>query len=202
MKEPNDSTIKKAEHNRNPIDEERFNAIFVEWYVPLCRYSLKLLNDKVVAEDVVQESFAYLWANWSRLAQIDSLKSYLFKSVKNGSLNYLKTKFFNNKDPFPCEFNEKISDRQPSAQELMEVNDLEVLLEKALQDLPARCRTIFVLKRFDDKSNKEIAELLHISVKTVEAQMTIALARLRSSVIKYWGNSGLILLNILLQPTK
>jgi RNA polymerase sigma-70 factor (ECF subfamily) len=170
--------------------------------VPLCRYALKLVNDKAVAEDVVQECFAYLWENWSRLAQTDSLKYYLFKSVKNGSLNYLKAKFVQSKDPFPCEFNEKISDRQPSAQELMEVHDLEAILEKALLHLPERCRTIFVLKRFDEKSNKEIAGLLGISVKTVEAQMTIALARLRNHMIKFWGSSGIILFNFFLQNKK
>lgn len=166
--------------------------------MPLCRYALKLVNDKAVAEDVVQECFVYLWENWSRLAQIDSLKSYLFKSVKNGSLNHLKAKFVKSKEPFPSGFNEKISDRQASAHELMEVHDLEAILEEALQALPERCRIIFVLKRFDDKSNKEIADLLGISVKTVEAQMTIALARLRNHVIKHWGSSGLILLNLVI----
>ena len=170
--------------------------------MPLCRYALKLVNDKAVAEDVVQECFAYLWENWSRLAQIDSLKFYLFKSVKNGSLNHLKAKFIQSKDPFPYEFNEKISDSQPSAQEMMELHDLESILEKALQALPERCRTIFVLKRFDDQSNNEIAGLLGISVKTVEAQMTIALARLRNYVIKHWGSSGIILFNFYLRPIK
>jgi len=160
------------------------------------------VSDKDAAEDIVQESFAYLWTNWSRLAQIDSLKSYLFKSVKNGSLNYLKTKFFQSKEQLLTEFNERISDKQPSALELMEVQDLEAILEKALHDLPERCRTIFILKRFDDKSNKEIAELLGISIKTVEAQMTIALARLRNHVIKHWGSSGLILLNLFFPPKK
>lgn len=154
------------------------------------------MDDQAVAEDLVQECFAYLWENWSRLAPIDSLKSYLFKSVKNGALNHLKAKFIRSKEPFPHEFNEKVSDQQPSAQELMEAHDLETILEKALQALPEGCRTIFVLKRFNDYSNKEIAELLGISVKTVEAQMTIALARLRNYVIKQWGNSVFILLNI------
>ena len=155
-----------------------------------------------MAEDVVQECFAYFWENWSRLAQIDSLKYYLFKSVKNGSLNHLKAKFVQSKEPFPSGFNEKISDKQASAHELMEVHDLEVILEEALQALPERCRIIFVLKRFDDKSNKEIAGLLGISVKTVEAQMTIALARLRNHVIKHWGSSGIILLNLFLKSKK
>lgn len=54
-------TIKKTQQYINPFNEENFNTVFTEWYVPLCRYALKLVNDKAVAEDIVQESLAETW---------------------------------------------------------------------------------------------------------------------------------------------
>ena len=170
--------------------------------MPLCQYSLKLLNNSDAAEDVVQECFAYLWENWQRLENIDSHQHYLFRSVKNRSINYLKRKFNQSKEQLPNELSENIHDWQPSAQEILEVKDLEFILEKALQELPERCRIIFVLKRFENKTTKEIAASLGISIKTVENQMTIAIGRLRAYVLKHWGNSGLLLLNFFLKTSK
>ena len=73
------------------------------------------------------------------------------------------------------------------------------IVERALEKLPERCRIIFVMKRFDGKTNKEIAEFLNISIKTVEAQMTIAIKKMTSYVSVQWGAGVVVLLCIWLR---
>ncbi len=85
----------------------------------------------------------------------------------------------------------------PSPQELVEKKDLEKLLERALKELPVKCRNIFTLKRFGELSNKEIAEKLDISIKTVEAQTTIAMKRLKYYISSHWEVITIVLLNAL-----
>jgi RNA polymerase sigma factor (sigma-70 family) len=118
----------------------------------------------------------------------------MYTSVKNKSLNYIKKNFSEKSFVSLNKIDESLNDcGMPSPQELLEAEELEKILEKALEELPEQCRKIFGLKRFGQMSNQEIAESLSISIKTVEAQMTIALRRLKSFVIDNWGTVALIL---------
>lgn len=183
----------------DPFNDRNFNAHFEELYIPLCQYALKFVNDRCVAEDIVQDNFVYLWENRERLYKMDSIKAYLFTAVKNKSLNYLKAKYIKNTLHEIDNYRDSIIDNiDPSALELLECDELEAILEKALNHLPERCRIIFTMKRFGGKTNKEIAESLNISVKTVEAQMTIAIKKLSLFVNAHWETSVIVLLNVFL----
>jgi RNA polymerase sigma-70 factor, ECF subfamily len=179
--------IKKVNSIDDPFDNRNFNCLFDELYTPLCQFCMRLVNDANIAEDIVQEQFVYLWENWQRLATIFSIKSYLYKAVKNRSINHLKKQFSENRF---LQFHEVIDisqeRTQASANDLLENEELEKLLEKAIESLPLRCRTIFNMKRFAEMSNKEIAESLDISIKTVEAQMTIAIKKLIAFMSINW----------------
>lgn len=177
-----------------------YRTVFDTLYIPLCQYSYRYLLSSDAAEDIVQDTFVYLWQNWKRLSKIDSLKSYLYTTVKNRSIKFLQSKYAKTTDSL----SEAVADNwvdadQPNAEELLEYDDLQRIVERALEQLPERCRIIFVLKRFDGMKNKEIAEFLNISVKTVEAQMTIAIKKLTTYVSVQWGTGALILLNIWLR---
>jgi RNA polymerase sigma-70 factor, ECF subfamily len=171
----------------DPCADKDFSHLFDELYTPLCQFCMRLVNDKDVTEDIVQEQFIYLWENRQRLATISSIKAYLFKAVKNKSLNYLKKQF---SKKGIIQLNDSVEvpqDRtQPSASDLLESKELENLLEKALNSLPLRCHTIFNMKRFAEMNNKEVAESLNISIKTVEAQMTIAIKKLSAYLSANW----------------
>jgi RNA polymerase sigma-70 factor (ECF subfamily) len=175
-------------HCPNPFDNSNYNSFFDELYTPLCRFSMKFVHEKEVAEDIVQEFFVYLWENWKRLANIESVKSYAYTAVKNRSINHLKKHFLFKNENNLSEITESglISDL-PDPQELLESRELEKILEDAVEALPIGCRTIFTMKRFDDLTNKEVAAKLNISEKTVEAQMTIAIRRITSFVSAKWG---------------
>jgi RNA polymerase sigma-70 factor (ECF subfamily) len=167
----------------DPFYDKDYNILFDKLYVPLCQFALKFVNDREVAEDIVQDNFVYLWENWQRLSKIDSIKAYMFAAVKNKSLSYLQNKY--NKFTLHQieDYQDSMIDNQhPTALEILECQDLEANLEKALNLLPEKCRIIFTMKRFGGKSNKEIATDLDISIKTVEAQMTIAIKKLTHNI--------------------
>jgi RNA polymerase sigma-70 factor, ECF subfamily len=171
-----------------PFQDEQFTSLFDELYSSLCRFSIKFVSEKEIAEDIVQEQFIYLWENRGRLKGVASLKSYLYTAVKHRSINYLKKLYVRNThyglDELPGNVNHA---RLPDPLELIENKELETILEHAVQSLPVKCRTIFTLKKFGELSNKEIAQKLDVSVKTVEAQMTIAFKKLTVFVSSRWG---------------
>jgi len=169
----------------DPFYDEKFHRIFNELYSPLCSYCYFLINNYEAAEDIVQEQFVGLWENWERLNPIESIKGYLFQSVKNRSINYLKNQsilIHPDENTLWLNFESKL----PVASEMVENKELEKIIDQAIEQLPERCRAIFILKRIDEMSNKEIADQLNISVKTVEAQMTIALKRLYQFISNHW----------------
>lgn len=179
------------------FDHVEYNRIFDELYEPLCRYSYRYVYSSEVAEDVVQETFTNLWLNWERLSKIESLKSYLYTSVKNNSVREMKRNYFRTNSLNIEDYEHTVSEaQQTTAQQSMEYDELLLIVEKALERLPKKCRAIFVLKRFDGKTNKEIAELLSISVKTVEAQMTIAIKKLSEAIRQLYPEKSLFLLYI------
>ncbi len=180
----------------DPFEDRDFNHLFNEFYTPLCRFSMKFVTNKDVAEDIVQGLFIYLWENRERLVTIPSVKSYVFTAAKNRSLNYLR-KVYSEKTG-NTDLNEQETGMKrslPNPEELLESKELEIILEKGIELLPVKCRTIFTMKRFGDLTNKEVAKKLNISVKTVEAQMTIALRKLTAFLSTHWGLIFLLLID-------
>jgi RNA polymerase sigma-70 factor, ECF subfamily len=181
----------------NPFEDKDFNLIFDELYIPLCRYAMKFVHHHETAEDIVQEIFIYIWENRERISKMDSVKMYLFTAVKNKSLNFLKKNYLNNKLPLTDESDGSFqSELQPDVSELLEYRELESLLEQALNTLPEKCRIIFTMKRFADLSNKEVAEHLNISLKTVESQMTIALKKMNNYLNSHWQSTIVLFFSI------
>jgi len=177
----------------DPFNDENYNLLFNEAYIQLCRYCMKFVNDSTVAEDIVQEQFIYVWENRKKLKHSSSLKAYLFKAVKNRSINFLRKQFPRLSDQrLENNADSDIENNLPSPQEILENKELTAILEKGLESLPPKCRVIFNMKRFAGKTNREISEDLQISIKTVEAQMTIAIKKLSAFVSNNWTLFSLI----------
>ncbi|WP_256014041.1 RNA polymerase sigma-70 factor [Desertivirga xinjiangensis] len=171
------------------LDISGFEALFQVNYQSLCASSFRIVQDKDIAEDIVQDVFYRLWEKRDSLIITSSLKAYLFQSTINQSLNYIK-KYKNalkREDLYGSETMEDVNDVE-QAMALKEVNQR---VEAAVKALPEACRMVFILSRYDQLSYKEIASKLDISVKTVEGQMSKALKHLRS-----WLLTGLSLINL------
>lgn len=184
------------------FENVQFNQLFDDLYEPLCRYSYRYVYSETVAEDIVQDVFTYLYLNWKRLSGMESVNAYLYMAVKNKSINEIQRNYAKRTLFDDAEVNELLlENNEVTAQQQLEYDELLVIVERALEMLPERCRTIFVLKRFEEKTNLEVAEMLGISIKTVEAQMTIALKKLTIYINKHWPSLSLILFNVLFSAT-
>ena len=159
-------------------DEKAFEMIFKANYASLVGYALKILNDREEAEEMVQEVFVTVWEKRRELNIEVSLKSYLYRSVHNRSLNQ-KAK---------ANVRRMYADQQSDnhnhteANTLLHHNELQMQLSQALDKLPEQCRKVFELSRFEGLKYAEIATHMNIALKTVENQMGKALRILREEL--------------------
>ena len=146
-------------------------------------FALKLVRDDDAAKDIVHMVFLNLWEKRDTVTEQEKIKSYLFRSIHNRSLNYIRDqKKFT--DPSGYEQWETASAYTKSA-DFMEERELEDKINRALDSLPEKCREVFLLSRFEGKKYAEIASELKISVKTVEGHMSKALRLLKQQLSDY-----------------
>lgn len=157
-------------------DTKAFEAVFRAYYPFLCNYATKITKEATEAEEIVQELFVRLWEKRDTISITTSLKQYLFRATKNLCLNHLRHRKI--KDEY-----ELIVSRENETDYFIE-EQLEILqlIDKAIASMPAKRQEIFRLSRQQGLKYKEIAQILSISVKTVETQISLALKTLRESV--------------------
>jgi RNA polymerase sigma-70 factor (ECF subfamily) len=162
-------------------DYKAFEFIFNKYYNFLCNYALKFVVSPDVAEEVVSDVFYKVWKNRKKIVIKTSFESYLFRAVKNQSLDFLKSKANQNlslDDVSPVY--ERKADMTP--EDTLMFQELEGGIEDAIESLPPKCKRIFKSSRFQGLKYAEIADKYGISVKTVETQMGRALSHLRNAV--------------------
>lgn len=156
-----------------------FRELFDRYYAPLCRFAEFWLRDRASAEEVVLDVYTHVWQHAAELRITVSVRAYLFRAVRNRALNRLRDDRFSY-IPF-----EELGEVFASPESLqIETDEITQLVAEAVSQLPGRCRDIFLKSRNEQLSNAEIATEMHISVKTVEAQMSKALRRLRGLLHK------------------
>ena len=160
----------------NRGDERAFDEIFRTWYAPLVRAAEALLRERAVAEEVVQEVMLELWRRRERLDPDGSPQAYLFQATRNRALNHLRHLQVQRRSATRLTMQEA---REPSAPSQVVAREIDVALRDALDALTPRCREVFELSRVQGLKYSEIAEMLGVSVKAVEAQMGKALRTLR-----------------------
>ena len=160
---------------RPVINENTFRGIYDEYYGYLCRNLSFYTHDIGAIEDIVQEIFVKLW-NERDLYEIDNLKTYLSVCAKNKMLNYLRDEQTrkNLLNTWAKNTNEV-----SKAINCVDEKELGLLMLQAINNLPPKCQKIYLLSREEKLSYKQIAELLRVSIKTVETQMGIAIHRIK-----------------------
>ena len=167
-------------------DIKAFEGIFRRYYSPLCWYAAGIIGQMEVAEEIVEELFYVFWRERENLQIFCSVKSYLYGAVHNEALQYCEHQEVRNRYREAMQASGE-SDISSDPEVQMEYKELEELINRALEKLPERRRCIFKMHRMEGKKYAEIASLLTVSVKTVEAEMTKALKALRKEVEKYIG---------------
>lgn len=167
-------------------DERAFDEIFRSWYPGLVRSAESLVRSRAIAEEIVQDVMLELWRRRESLARESSPQAYLFQSTRNRALNHLRHERVEKRGrPFAA----GRSEIDAPAPALLVEEEIEVALREAVAVLPDRCREVFELSRVQGLKYLEIAELLGISVKTVEAQMGKALRLLRERLAQWLPES-------------
>lgn len=162
-------------------DEKAFEKLFHRFYAPLCLYASKITEDDIAAEEIVQDFLVKLWERRKQLSIDTSVKSYLFRSVKNLCINHIK----HNK--IRIQHAKSViagAEANHYSDNFIEV-DLAQKIEESINTLPEKRREIFRLSREEGLKYREIAEKLNISIKTVEAQMGLAIKTLRDKLKNY-----------------
>lgn len=172
-------TVEKHAESGGRLEGQNFERLFKEFFPPLMAFARKILGDEEEAREVVHQVFINLWEKRAKLDLSTSLKSYLFTSVHNRSLNVIRDR----KKFSSAEVPDVAGEWDVSAQ--IESMELEDKMREAIDSLPEKCREVFELNRFEGLKYSEIATQLGISVKTVENQMSKALKILRQQLGKY-----------------
>ncbi len=159
-------------------DESAFDAIFRRWYGPLVQLAERMLNDRGSAEETVQDVMLELWRRRDTLTITGSPQAYLFQSTRNRSLNRLRRIRVERREEFDTD---ALPTRRGADTGTYE-SEIDRALREAIDSLPPRCREVFELNRMQGLKYAEVAEVLGVSVKAVEAQMGKALRALREKM--------------------
>ena len=168
-------------------DEEVYISLFREHYVALCSYARRYVGRKDVAEEIVSDTFLKIWENRASLRINTSLKSYLFQAVCNNSLYYLRK--LKKDAALDAYFMDTVSENiafsvltNDIEEQSLTMDNVNARIEQAVGELPEQQQRVFRLKRFEGRKNKEIAEMMDISVKTVEMHLSKATLALRKKL--------------------
>jgi RNA polymerase sigma-70 factor (ECF subfamily) len=161
-------------------DIATFETLFKSVYTPLLLYSAGITGRRDVSEEIIQDLFYYIWKERESLQIMHSLKGYLYRSVRNRSLQYLEHEKVDER--FKGRNEVWGYDSRPDGQEMLELRELEEILKKSMTKMPRRRVEIFRMHRFENKKYTEIAEALSLSVKTIEAEITKALKTIRKEI--------------------
>lgn len=171
-------------------DEEIFITLFRHYYIDLCAYSRRYVGRTDIAEEIVSDTFFRMWEKHHTLEITGSVKSYLFQAVCNNSLNFLRKLKNETKleDYFSDRSYENIATENssfdlPERSLLME--EISAKIEDAVAQLPTQQQIAFKLKRYENKKNKEIAEIMGISIKTVEMHLSKSMFSLRLALKEF-----------------
>ncbi len=168
----------------NDGDYVAYRELFNSYYYPLCTYSMRVVVAREVAEEVVSDVFVKLWKNREQIEVHTSFEAYIYRSVRNQSLDYLKLKLHRVRKRETLEsiqWNIAYADHHTPVEEVL-FNEFYDRVEGCISDLPRQCQLIFRMSREQGLRYREIAEELKISIKTVETQMGRALKVLRERV--------------------
>lgn len=156
-------------------DYAAYNKLFVRYYKRLCCYVYRMLEDREDTEDVVQDLFLVLWSSRKKIETGENVSAYLYRMARNQALNHIRTQT-NLKTATLEGLNEQIPYYEENA---LETEEFRITLYGCINQLPDRCREILLLHRVKGMKQKEIADSLSISVKTIKNQIWASLQRLK-----------------------
>jgi RNA polymerase sigma-70 factor (family 1) len=170
--------------------ENGYKKLFYAYHRKLCLYAESLVANRDIAEDIVQDTFFSIWEKRHILNIESSLKSYLFRSVHNGCIHYLRhLKVMEKHSNY---YSLKLQEAQilydshsEGTSSGLYHNELETIIKNAIENLPEKTRDIFLMSREKGLQNQKIADKLNLTVKSIEYHVGKALESLRENLKDY-----------------
>ena len=163
-------------------DTRAFRQIFDALFSNLTKFSFSFVHSKEAATEIVDELFVQLWVKRADIMKINDLRVYLYTATKNASLNYISKKA-KQIELEPYENLQVQMTDVVSPEQIMITKEMLQKIKEAVDSLPPRCKLIFKFVREDGLSYSEVAEILGLSIKTIDAQMVIAVSRIRAKLM-------------------
>lgn len=173
-------------------DSEAFEKIYFLYQQPLSRHAFRLTKSRFITEEIIQEVFLKLWIHKENLTDVTSIKSYLFRMVKNRGLNYLRD-LVQHEDLAGEWWHDLLQSKIETDQYLI-TKDYTRLINDIVERLPEQKRYIYKLSRQEGKRNSEIAKQLGITTKTVENHLWRTLQIIKKSLEPHLNTTMIILL--------
>ncbi len=158
-------------------DQRAYKQLFLLLHDPLSKFAYSILKSKEESEELISDLFIRIWEKRSNLTVIDTPRLYFYTTTKNMALSRIsrqKKQAGINPENWLITLNSIYF----NPEKLMITEEILRQIQLSVNSLPPRCRLIFKLVKEDGLKYREVAELLHLSIKTVETQMAIALRRI------------------------
>lgn len=168
-----------------------YENMYVAHFPKMKRFAKEYIQSEEDAENIVQDVFLELWEKREVLSMPVNLMAFLFTATKNRCIDYLRRKILAKETINKMQEEQQIllkmkfESLEAFDHDFLNENDVEKILEQAINSLPEKCRLIFVKSRIEGKKQKKIAEELDVSINTVETQMGIAYRKLRIALSDY-----------------
>jgi RNA polymerase sigma-70 factor (family 1) len=162
-------------------DHQAYNELFLTLFPDIFRFTSGFVRSKAIAEEIISDVFIKIWEKRKDLELILNLKVYCYVIVKNLSQEYLKKQKRNSTLNIE-DYTASLPNVYFDPEQLMISSEMVEFIQKAIDALPAQCKLIFILIKENDFKYKEVAEILGISVKTVENHLAIALKKISASI--------------------
>lgn len=176
---------------RNKGDYTTFSYIFEQYKKPYVLFAYSYIRNMNDAEDIYMDVILHFWESRDRLPEDLHIPSYLLTSVRNKALNYLRKQQMISdthdhlSDHSQRELNFRISTLEACEPKELFTDEIQQILNETLKNLSEQTRIIFIMSRYENKTNKEIAQTLNINIKTVEYHIAKALKTLRTNLKDY-----------------
>ena len=168
----------------NKSDNEAFELLYLRYFLPMCRYAHKKLQDEGIVEELVQDVFVDLWNKRNNVDVNLEVAGLLYAMLRNKALHELRAKMIQARHLANLAVLRKDVQAEELTNELY-AKEVQKKLQEAIQQLPPQCREAFTLSRYHHLSYKEIAERMSISINTVEKHIGKALRFLRQEFREY-----------------
>lgn len=168
-----------------------FEEIYISYFSRMKYFAREYVLSDEEAENIVQDVFTELWEKKVLLSYNINLIAFLFTSIKNRCIDYLRHKVveqdaaYQMQEEYRMTLQIKLSSLELFNQSMLSEQDIEQIVTNIIDSLPEKCREIFIKSKIEGKKQKEIAAELNISLKTVENQMNIAYKKLKSELKDY-----------------